>query len=102
MMPSGCPFHVFLLGGAATAWRTLRVRSNAPSGRWSGLLFRTAPLLDRGRTVALLQIRQHDRQHEFLLALIVKLDHDVLFRATQHASQPEFGMLDLSSLRERR
>jgi hypothetical protein len=72
-----------------------------PCRSWSGLLLRTPPLL-RGRLpVALLEIREHDRQNELSFTVVIEFDHDVFFAARKNASQSEFGVFHLRALRER-
>jgi hypothetical protein len=67
----------------------------------SGLLLRTPPLL-RGRLpIALLEIREHDRQNELPFTVVVEFDHDVFFAARENAAKSEFGMFHLRALGER-
>jgi hypothetical protein len=59
-----------------------------------------ASFFDGRLAIALLEIRQNDRENEFLFAMIVEFDHDVVLVAGHNASEPEFGVIDLGSLRE--
>ena len=50
-------------------------------GYRSGFLTSRPPLFHRRLAVALLKSGDGDGQHEFLFAMIVELDHDILFGA---------------------
>jgi hypothetical protein len=63
-------------------------------------LLGAAPFFHGRSSIALLQVGENDLQNELLFAVIVELDHDVVFIAGHHASEPKLGMIDLGSLRE--
>ncbi len=66
----------------------------------SGLRLAAAALFNWRNAVAFLECRDDDMGEEFLLAMIVELDHDMLFVAGEHRAESELEVLNLGAVGE--
>src|SRR4051794_38215304 len=58
-----------------------------------GSLFTRGPtLLSRRLTIAFLQVRYHNAQHELLFAMLIEFDDDVLFGAGNNGTKAKLGV----------
>jgi hypothetical protein len=71
-------------GRATVDYKRLRCVSLNRDRR--GFFLGAAPFFGRGLPIALLEIRQDDREHELLFPVVIELDDDVLFGAGKHAT----------------
>src|SRR4051794_20613789 len=80
---------------------TRYVKELCGSSRGSNLLPGCPPFLDRRLSVTLFQCGQSHRGHKLLLAVIIKLDDDVLVVTRDNRTETKLRVFDLRALSER-